>query len=539
MQSKRIILRILRLTYIISLIFTFPLSPFTSQAQYTVTHLEKPINTTGSETGAFRLGDTVLVYSSMEHDAGKNSQFDVGGPLMKVYQARIARNGRFGKPHPDRWGLNSKRDHTGNIAFDPWTLDIYFTRGDVESLNCEIYFAKHKKRRGWDAPVKLKGPVNLPGYTSTHPAVARLADSTVILYFVSNRPEGLGGMDIWYTLVKNGYSQECVNLGPMVNSSADEITPFYDQHNGVLYFSSNRPGGLGEHDIYCAVGQRNSWQQTEPACQCLNSPENDLYFTITDHDSTTGRPLRGFLASNRADSYYLTDSSCCNDLYQWSVDTMEREKWKAERDSTDTLATDTPALNPQLLSPNSFMFPLFLYFHNDEPDPQSRAATTATSYTQCQHHYASLRNEYISHQHNAADSTMMALFFDTCVVGNYNQVEALFDYIESLLDEEHSVTITIAGFASPVYKEDYNLNLSHRRIASFINMVRAWRGGIFEEALDKGHLILEQKPHGAVGSADKPTQAVEPTTESRSTDPVYGLPAAMARRIEILGCEVK
>ena len=43
-----------------------------------------------------------------------------------------------------------------------------------------------------------------------------------------------------------------------------------------------------------------------------------------------------------------------------------------------------------------------------------------------------------------------------------------FDYIESLLDEEHSVTITIAGFASPVYKEDYNLNLSHRRIASFI-----------------------------------------------------------------------
>jgi hypothetical protein len=134
---------------------------------------------------------------------------------------------------------------------------------------------------------------------------------------------------------------------------------------------------------------------------------------------------------------------------------------------------------------------------------------------------------------------MMALFFDTCIVGNYNQVEALFDYIESLLDEEHSVTITIAGFASPVYKEDYNLNLSHRRIASFINMVRAWRGGIFEEALDKGHLILEQKPHGAVGSADKPTQAVEPTTESRSTDPIYGLPAAMARRIEILGCEVK
>ena len=520
----------MRLACCVSLIFIFHFSFFNSAyAQYTVTHLEKPVNTTGSETGAFCLGDTVLVYSSMEHSTGKNSQFDIGSPVMQVYQARIARNGRLGKPHPDRWGLNSKRDHTGNIAFDPWTHDIYFTRGDIESLNCEIYFAKHKKRRGWDPPVRLKGPVNLPGYTSTHPAVGRLADSTVILYFVSNRPEGIGGMDIWYTLVKNGQSQECVNLGPMVNSVHDELTPFYDQRNGVLYFSSNRAGGLGGHDIYCSVGQRNAWQKAESVCACLNSPENDLYFTITEQDSATGRPLRGFLASNRADSYYLTDSSCCNDLYQWAVDSMEREKWKVESDTTDTLTTDTTTLNSPLLTLNSFMFPLFLYFHNDEPDPQSRGIATSTSYTQCQHHYASLRNEYISHQHNAADSAMMALFFDTCVVGNYNRVEALFDYIEVLLDEGHSVTVTIAGFASPLYKEDYNHNLSARRIASFINMVRAWRGGVFEEALDKGRLTLLQKPHGAVA----------PTTKSRSTDPVYGLPAAMARRIEILGCEIK
>ena len=175
------------------------------------------------------------------------------------------------------------------------------------------------------------------------------------------------------------------------------------------------------------------------------------------------------------------------------------------------------------------MFPLFLYFHNDEPDPQSRDIATTTTYTQCQQRYAALRKEYIAHQQNAADSAMMALFFDTCVVGNYNRVEALFDYVEALLDEGSSVTITIAGYASPVYKTDYNLNLSHRRIASFINMIRTWRGGVFEEALDNNRLTIEQKPHGAVA----------PSTNSQSKDPVYGLPAAMARRIEILGCEVK
>ena len=510
------------MTLCVSLAFTFHLSPFTLRAQFHVVHLEKPLNTPGSETGALRLGDTVLVFSSMPPTVKTNSQFDVGGGVMQVYQSRIAKNGRVAKPKPDRWGLNSKRDHTGNIAVDPWTKDLYFTRGDVETLNCEIYFAKKKKRRGWEKPVKLKGPVNMKGYTSTHPAVGRLSDSTVILYFVSNRPDGLGGADIWYTLIKGGKSTECVNLGPMVNSDADEYTPFYDQRNGVLYFSSDREGGKGGQDIYCAAGQRNSWQKAEAVCGCLNSEQNDLYFNISDYDSVTGRPLGGFLSSNRSDSYFLTDTSCCNDLYRWRVDSSFVEEVAMAMDTIENIDTIQQRVR-------RFMFPLFLYFHNDDPDPQSREVTTETSYSSCLRRYASLREEYIAKQQNADDSSMTALFFDTCVVGNYNRIEELLDYVESLLDAGNRITITIAGYASPIYKTDYNLNLSHRRIVSFINVIRAWRGGVFEDALDDGRLNIAQKPHGAV----------EPTTESQSKDPVYGLPAALARRIEILGCEIR
>lgn len=491
-------------------------------AQYHVVHLEKPLNTPGSETGALRLGDTVLVFSSMPPTVRTNSQFDMGGGVMQVYQARIAKNGKIARPKMDRWGLNSRRDHTGNLAVDPWTKDLYFTRGDVETLDCEIYFAKKKKRRGWEKPVKLKGPVNLKGYTSTQPAVGRLGDSTVILYFVSNRPGGLGGHDIWYTLIKNGKSTECVNPGPMINSAADELTPFYDQRNGVLYFSSDRAGGKGGHDIYCAAGQRNTWQKAEPVCGCLNSEENDLYFNIIDYDSVTGRPLSGFMASNRKDSYFLTDTSCCNDLYRWEADSIMWEKNVVAIDTVESIDTIQQRVR-------RFMFPLFLYFHNDDPDPQSNEVVTKTTYADCQRHYVTLRKEYMAKQRNSNDSTLMTLFFDTCVVGNYNRVEELLDYVESLLDAGHQITITIAGFASPVYRTDYNLNLSRRRIVSFINMIRAWRGGVFEDALDDGRLFISQKPHGAV----------EPTTESQSKDPVYGLPAALARRIEILGCEIR
>ncbi len=521
---------IIRLAFCVSLIFNFQFSIFNcARAQYTVTHLGKPVNTPGSETGALRLDDTVLVFSSMEHSSGKNSQFDVGGPMMQVYQARITRNGNLARPHLDRWGLNSKRDHTGNIAFDPYTQDIYFTRGDVETLNCEIYYAKKKRRRGWEKPVKLKGAVNMEGYTSTHPSVGRLADSTVILYFVSNRPGGLGGADIWYTLVKGGQSGECVNLGPMVNSPADEYTPFYDQRNGVLYFSSDRAGGKGGHDIYGAVGQRNSWQQAEAVCHCLNSEQNDLYFTITSYDSITGRPLAGYLASNRSDSFFLTDTSCCNDLYEWRAESGEQRT-----EDTVSIAVDTTTvLHSPLSTLHSFTFPLYLYFHNDEPDPMSRKGTTETSYTDCQRRYAQLRGEYVGRQTSAADSALMEEFFDSCVVGNYERVEALFDYIEEQLDEGHSIVLTIAGYASPVFHNDYNQLLSERRIASFINMLRHWRGGMFADAMDDRRLTVEQKPMGVDNNSSLITH------HSSFDDPVYGLPAAMARRIEISSCEAR
>ncbi len=104
--------------------------------------------------------------------------------------------------------------------------------------------------------------------------------------------------------------------------------------------------------------------------------------------------------------------------------------------------------------------------------------------------------------------------------------------MEEQLDEGHSVVLTIAGYASPVFLNEYNQTLSERRIASFVNMLRAWRGGMFADAMDDGRLILRQQPRGVDQLSTLNSQL------STSKDPVYGLPAAMARRIEILSCEI-
>ena len=505
----------------VSIAFLFPFSSFHSlQAQYKVTHLEKPYNTAGSETGAVRICDTILSFASMP-PSSDGGAFGFNNAVMQLYQARISRDGKVARPKPNRWGLNSKKDHTGNLAVDPLSHDLYFTRGDIETLRCDIWFAQKKKKRGWEKPVRLPGAVNSKQYTATHPTVGRLTDSTVLLYFVSDRPGGYGGTDIWYSIIRNGKAEEPVNLGPMVNSSADEYTPFYDQRNGILYFSSDRAGGKGGFDIYCAVGSRNTWQKAEPVCGCLNSEQNDLYFTITDYEPSSGFPIGGYLSSNRQDSYFLSDSMCCNDIYKWAVDSGQ---WVAsEPPAPDTLPTPHHSLPTTL-------FPLYLYFHNDEPDPRSRDSVTTADYADCQLSYALRRSEYLRRQTNAEDSATMQQFFDSCVVGNFDRVQQLFEYIEAALDDNKRVVLTVSGYASPVFTDDYNHILSARRIGSFINMIRARRS--LGNALDDGRLRIVQQPKGI----DNHSSLV--THHSSLNDPVYGLPAAQSRRIEVLSCEI-
>ena len=74
------------------------------------------------------------------------------------------------------------------------------------------------------------------------------------MLFTSNRPGGLGGYDLYYSIFKNGKWGSPVNLGPEVNSSSDEFRPILgynaDFSNMFIIFSSNRPGGQGRFDLY-------------------------------------------------------------------------------------------------------------------------------------------------------------------------------------------------------------------------------------------------------------------------------------------------
>ena len=75
-----------------------------------------------------------------------------------------------------------------------------------------------------------------------------------LMVFASDRPGGLGGFDLYYSILRNGKWGSPVNFGPGINSSSDEYRPLFDSHpdftNAFMLFSSNRPGGDGGYDLY-------------------------------------------------------------------------------------------------------------------------------------------------------------------------------------------------------------------------------------------------------------------------------------------------
>lgn len=122
---------------------------------------------------------------------------------------------------------------------------------------CDLYMCVNKGGN-WSKPRNLGPDVNSGAWESN----PTFSIDGKTLYFVSNRKGGQGGMDIWKTVFENGRWSEPVNLGPEVNSEWDEMSPFIHFDDRTLYFASNRPAGMGGLDLFKATRQDDgSWSQ--------------------------------------------------------------------------------------------------------------------------------------------------------------------------------------------------------------------------------------------------------------------------------------
>jgi outer membrane protein OmpA-like peptidoglycan-associated protein len=129
-------------------------------------------------------------------------------------------------------------------------------------------------------------------YWETHCTVTK---DGLYMYFVSDRPGGLGGRDIYrMSKMPNGKWSAPMNLGPSINTPYDEESPFIAIDNKTLYFSSNGPKSMGEFDIFVAVrDEEGNWSESINLGYPVNSTGDDVFYT------TTADGLKGYLTSFR------------------------------------------------------------------------------------------------------------------------------------------------------------------------------------------------------------------------------------------------
>ncbi len=148
--------------------------------------------------------------------------------------------------------------------------------------SCDIYFSQWSGT-GWSQPVNLGMPVNSP-YWESQPTFS--SDGKTLM-FVSNRPGGRGGKDIWQATIQSINSDgvplfgDLRNLGPNINTSKDENSPFIHHDNKTLYFSSDGWAGMGGMDLQFSRKMENGeWRQPVNLGFPINTPGDEIGLVI-------------------------------------------------------------------------------------------------------------------------------------------------------------------------------------------------------------------------------------------------------------------
>lgn len=168
---------------------------------------------------------------------------------------------------------------------------LFFMRSDNRSENgwgrggCDLYLAyRIAADSPWSVPESFGATINTPAFEGMPSLSADISD----LYFVSDRPGGYGGLDIWVSRFTEGLWQHPVNLGPQINTSGNETAPFISSDNKTLYFASDGHPGFGGSDIYTSKKQTDtSWTQPVNLGIPINSSadENSIFICPNGHNA--------------------------------------------------------------------------------------------------------------------------------------------------------------------------------------------------------------------------------------------------------------
>lgn len=257
---------------------------------------EATINSDGLEfSPAFFEDGIVFISTKPASKKYKIKDKRINQNIMSIFRATRQTDGLLQVPVPFSNELLSIT-HQGPVTFDRTGDNIFFTRNNLKNgkkkkakdgiVKMKIYTAE-KVDSTWQNIQEL--PFNDDESNTVHPSISVEGDA---LYFASDRPGGFGGMDIWVAYRAGGQWSEPENLGAQINTESDEVFP-YIHADGTLYFSSTGHAGFGALDLFTSQNYDGRWATPVNLGTPFNS-ENDDFGFIVDLDKKNG-----YFSSNR------------------------------------------------------------------------------------------------------------------------------------------------------------------------------------------------------------------------------------------------
>ncbi len=495
-----------------------------SQYSDTVKPMDKlplTVNSFDAEFG-HSVRDNQLIFSSLRADSIKEQEQEVYSRSYKtrLYKAEIKDGDYLKNERIDT--LSFDKFNTGNGCFSVDGKYFFFSICEDEGYNykCRLARAEYLGEGKWGKIDTLFSKLNAQGKNTTMPHIAQIAENEV-LFFASDRQGTIGGLDIWYAIKNGNTFENPVNIKE-INTADGELTPWYDSKDKKLYFSSSWHNGFGGTDVfYSNVEKKNNefvFSAPVNAGLPINSPANDQYFF--KHNDTV------YVSSNRVGSYFSKNPTCCSDIFASYPLPIIKE----------IVVIDTPIIQEKIRK----KLPVVLYFQNDEPDAKTTATSTKLNYLTT---YSIYKSNYPTYKKEVSNGVIGELankrvndlidFFQNYVDKGVNDLEEFKTLVLEELKLGSSITLTVKGFASPLAKTNYNVNLTKRRISSLINYFKETNKGEFlpyinGKAKSGGKLSFVYAPFGEFTADQKTSDNFFDQKNS-----VYSREAGIERKIHI------
>jgi hypothetical protein len=241
--------------------------------------------------------ETLLIFTSrrQKQNLSQNVHSD-GRPFEDIFFSR--RNDSLWNDASNIGDYVNTTSHDSNLGLSKDGAQLFIYNSDVN--NGDIFVSSIDEVGNWSTPVRLPEPINSP---SNENGVS-ISEDGRWMFFSSDRPGGSGGHDIYVSESRdNDGWQQPVNLGSVINSESNEESPFIGFNGTTLYFSSSGGRGMGGFDIFKSEydSMVHKWGAPVNLGYPINTPGQDVHFSPTEDG------YRAYYATTREDAIGNTD----------------------------------------------------------------------------------------------------------------------------------------------------------------------------------------------------------------------------------------